>query len=61
MLDFIKVPVDMNREKSAPKAQKRLIQLMTDIALDFKKTLPERNQSIGIQGHRPCQRRSFEC
>lgn len=50
MLDFIKVPVDMNREKSATKAQKRLIQLMTDIALDFKKRFPNETKASVFKG-----------
>ncbi|KYG70605.1 glucokinase [Bdellovibrio bacteriovorus] len=41
MLDFIKVPVDMKREKSALQTQKRVINLMADIAMDFKKRFPK--------------------
>ncbi|MGZ3772542.1 MAG: ROK family protein [Pseudobdellovibrionaceae bacterium] len=41
MIDFIKVPVDMKREKSATQTQKRVIGLMADIALDFKKRFPK--------------------
>ncbi|WP_374029095.1 ROK family protein [Bdellovibrio bacteriovorus] len=41
MIDFIKVPVDMKREGSAAKTQKRVIGLMADIALDFKKRFPK--------------------
>ncbi|KYG68693.1 glucokinase [Bdellovibrio bacteriovorus] len=41
MLDFIKVPVDMKREKSALQTQKRVIGLMADIAMDFKKRFPK--------------------
>lgn len=41
MLDFIKVPVDMKREGSATKTQKRVISLMTDIAMDFKNRFPK--------------------
>ncbi len=40
MIDFIKVPVDMKREKSAAQTQKRVISLMADIALDFKNRFP---------------------
>ncbi|WP_413287714.1 ROK family protein [Bdellovibrio sp. HCB337] len=51
MLDFIKVPVDMKREGSATKTQKRVIGLMTDIAMDFKKRYPKETsgkQFLGI-------------
>lgn len=41
MIDFIKVPVDMKREGSALKTQKRVIGLMADIALDFKRRFPK--------------------
>lgn len=41
MLDFIKVPVDMKREGSASKTQKRVLGLMTDIAMDFKHRFPK--------------------
>lgn len=41
MLDFIKVPVDMKREKSAVETQKRIINLMADISLDFKNRFPK--------------------
>ena len=41
MIDFIKVPVDMKREGSATKTQKRVIGLMTDIAMDFKNRYPK--------------------
>lgn len=45
MIDFIKVPVDMKREKSAAQTQKRVINLMADIALDFKNRFPK--QTVG--------------
>lgn len=41
MIDFIKVPVDMKREGSASKTQKRVIELMADIAVDFKNRFPK--------------------
>lgn len=41
MADFIKVPVEMKREKSAIQTQKRVISLMADIAMDFKKRFPK--------------------
>jgi glucokinase len=40
MLDFIKIPVEMNKESSAIKTQKRVISLMSDICHDFKKRYP---------------------
>lgn len=50
MLDFIKVPVDMRREKSALKTQKRVISLMADIALDFKKRFPKETTGKTFKG-----------
>ncbi|MGZ3770387.1 MAG: ROK family protein [Bdellovibrio sp.] len=41
MIDFIKVPVDMKRENSASLTQKRVINLIADIALDFKNRFPK--------------------
>lgn len=45
MLDFIKVPVDMRREKSAVATQKRIINLMADISMDFKNRFPKETSS----------------
>jgi glucokinase len=50
MLDFIKVPVDMSREGSATKTQKRVISLMTDIALDFKNRFPKETKGKNFLG-----------
>ncbi|WP_413582521.1 ROK family protein [Bdellovibrio sp. HCB288] len=50
MLDFIKVPVDMKREGSAQKTQKRVIQVMADIALDFKKRFPKETSASVFKG-----------
>ncbi|QDK36755.1 ROK family protein [Bdellovibrio sp. NC01] len=50
MLDFVKVPVDMKRENSAAKTQKRVIQLMADIALDFKKRFPKETSASVFKG-----------
>lgn len=50
MLDFIKVPVDMKREGSAQKTQKRVIQVMADIALDFKKRFPKETSGSVFKG-----------
>lgn len=50
MLDFIKVPVDMNREKSAARTQGRVIQLMVDIAVDFKNRFPQQTKAAVFRG-----------
>lgn len=50
MLDFIKVPVDMKREKSATQTQKRVIGLMADIAMDFKKRFPKETTGKNFLG-----------
>jgi glucokinase len=50
MVDFIKVPVDMNREGSATKTQKRVIELIADIAVDFKKRFPKETHPSVFKG-----------
>ncbi len=50
MLDFIKVPVDMRREKSASQTQKRVISLIADIAADFKKRFPKETSGKSFKG-----------
>ncbi len=50
MIDFIKVPVDMKREGSAIKTQKRVISLMADIALDFKNRFPKETSGSSFLG-----------
>jgi len=50
MMDFIKVPVDMKREGSATKTQKRVIGLMTDIAMDFKNRYPKETSGKNFLG-----------
>lgn len=50
MLDFIKVPVDMKREKSALQTQKRVISLMADIAVDFKQRFPKETSGKSFLG-----------
>lgn len=50
MLDFIKVPVDMKREGSAQKTQKRVIELMADICLDFKNRFPRETSGSAFKG-----------
>ncbi|MBS1970229.1 MAG: ROK family protein [Bdellovibrionales bacterium] len=50
MLDFIKVPVDMKREGSAAKTQKRVIELMADICVDFKNRFPRETSGASFRG-----------
>lgn len=50
MLDFIKVPVDMRREKSATETQKRIINLMADISMDFKNRFPKETSAKCFMG-----------
>lgn len=40
MIDFIKIPVEMKKDGSAAKTQKRVIGLMNDICHDFKRRFP---------------------
>lgn len=41
IIDFTKVPVDMKREGSPAKTQKRVLNLMADICLDFRQRYPK--------------------
>jgi glucokinase len=41
LIDEIKIPVEMNRENSAILTQKRVLSLMADISLDFKRRFPK--------------------
>lgn len=50
ILDFIKVPVDMRRENSPAKTQKRLIEVMADIAMDFKNRFPKETSRTSFAG-----------
>ncbi|MFS4459967.1 ROK family protein [Bdellovibrio sp. HCB2-146] len=50
MLDFIKVPVDMKREGSPSKTQKRVISLMSDISMDFKRRFPKQTSGPSFKG-----------
>lgn len=50
ILDFIKVPVDMKRENSPLKTQKRVIHVMADICLDFKNRFPKETASSCFRG-----------
>lgn len=50
MLDFVKVPVDMKRENSATKTQRRVIQLIADIVMDFKQRFPKETHASVFKG-----------
>ena len=50
MIDFIKVPVDMKREKSASETQKRIFNVMADIAMDFKNRFPKETSAGNFKG-----------
>ncbi len=50
ILDFIKVPVEMTRDKSATKTQKRVLQLMSGIVLDFHKRFPRETSPSVFRG-----------
>lgn len=50
MLDFIKVPVEMRREKTAKETQRRVIQLMADICVDFKNRFPKETSGKNFLG-----------
>lgn len=50
MIDFIKVPVEMNKEGSPLKTQKRVISLMADICHDFKKRYPKETDGKFFKG-----------
>lgn len=50
IIDFIKVPVDMKREHSAAKTQKRVIETMGDIVHDFKNRFPKETQGKNFRG-----------
>lgn len=50
MIDFVKLPVEMKREGSATKTQARIINLMADIALDFKKRFPRETAASVFKG-----------
>jgi len=50
IIDFVKVPVNMSQEGNALQTQKRIIQLMTDICIDFKNRYPKECQSQNLAG-----------
>jgi glucokinase len=49
-IDFIKVPVDMKREGSPKKTQRRVIETMADIVLDFKHRYPKETAQAVFKG-----------
>ncbi len=58
ILDFIKVPVNLKKVESPLTAQRRIIQTMVDIVLDFKNRFPKecspsRFQGIGLASAGP--------
>jgi glucokinase len=50
ILDFIKIPVEMKKEGTASKTQKRVIGLMTDICHDFSRRFPTECKSKNFKG-----------
>lgn len=50
IIDFVKVPVNMSQEGNALQTQKRIIQLMTDICIDFKNRFPRECQTQNLVG-----------
>lgn len=50
ILDHVKVPVEMGREKSATQTQKRVLSLMADIAHDLKKRFPKETSGSLFKG-----------
>ncbi len=41
IIEYVKIPTDMNQDKSPKSSQKRLISLMTDITVDIKRRFPK--------------------
>lgn len=50
IIDFIKIPVEMGKEGSALKTQRRVIGLMSDICHDFKRRFPTELSSKHFKG-----------
>ncbi|MNS72092.1 N-acetylmannosamine kinase [compost metagenome] len=50
IIDFIKMPVHMKREGSAAATQKRILNLMSDIAMDFKNRFPRETSGAHFKG-----------
>jgi glucokinase len=49
-IEFTKVPVDMKREGSPLKTQRRVIEMMADLVLDFKHRYPTETSSSVFKG-----------
>ena len=50
IIDFIKIPVEMSKEGSPLKTQKRVLNLMSDICHDFKKRYPKETEGKYFKG-----------
>ncbi|EQC43821.1 ROK family protein [Bacteriovorax sp. Seq25_V] len=50
IIEYIKVPTDIKQDKSPKVSQKRLIALMTDIAIDIKKRFPKECNGKNFKG-----------
>ena len=50
IVDFIKFPVELKKEGSPLKTQKRVVNLMTDICHDFKKRFPKECSKANFKG-----------
>ncbi len=50
IIEFIKMPVHMNRDHSAQKTQARIVQMIVDIAVDFKQRYPKECSSSLFAG-----------
>ncbi len=50
IVDFIKVPVEMSREGSPKQTQKRVIELMASLVLDFKSRYPRECSTASFRG-----------
>lgn len=50
IIDSVKVPVEMGREKSPKQTQKRVIELMAAIAVDFKNRFPKECGKSSFRG-----------
>lgn len=50
IVDFIKVPINLKTAGTPQKAQKQIIQMMADIALDFKSRFPRQCSPQNLEG-----------
>jgi glucokinase len=60
IIDFIKIPVEMSKEGSPLKTQKRVLNLMSDICHDFKKRYPKETEGkyfkgVGLAEQKTCR------